>query len=122
MKSAAFVLAALIGTASLAQSAPPADAFAPDVPRLRASIAGNSFDWHPADSGVGDANVTARVEYTEGGVAISNASNGAFNKGPWRIEGGRLCVRWEKLPRLATTSASQETRCGCAMRAGSGLI
>jgi hypothetical protein len=96
---AALAFAGLAVTTSWAQApagGPPADAFAPDPPKLRAVVAGNTFEWHTRDSGRAAApNTTARMEFTEGGLVISNLSSGTFDRGTWKVEGANLCFQWQ---------------------------
>lgn len=99
MKSLAVALASVLASVSFAQvspAAPPADAMVPDEARLVAAVAGHVFQWHSEDSGR-STGVTARLQYRESGVVINEASNGYFDTGTWRVEGSKLCAKWQKL-------------------------
>jgi hypothetical protein len=97
VKSLAFALAAGLASISFAQvgpASPPEDALVPDQARLRAAVEGHEFQWRPEDSGRAGRGVTARVQYRDGGLVLSELSTGAFDTGTWTVEGSKLCVRW----------------------------
>jgi hypothetical protein len=98
MRFLAIALASVVASVSYAQAspaAPPADAVVPDQARLRAAVAGHAFQWHSEDSGR-SRGVTARLQYRESGVVIDETDNGYFDTGTWRVEGSKLCAKWQK--------------------------
>lgn len=101
MKVLALAFAGLFVSTSWAQApagAPPADAFTPDQPKLRVAVSGQTFNWHTRDSGRStDPNTTSRMEFTEGGLVISNLSSGTFDRGTWSVKGASLCFQWQNL-------------------------
>jgi hypothetical protein len=98
MKSLAIALASVLASVSFAQvspAAPPAGALVPDQARLLAAVSGRVFHWRSEDSGR-STGITARLQYRESGVVINEASNGFFDTGTWRVEGSKLCAKWQK--------------------------
>lgn len=88
---------------AIAQSAMPtefpADATIPTASDLRARLAGKAFIVKPASG------PSWRLDYKENGFVFLNVSTGRADKGQWRVEDGKLCSEWTKVP-----SGCSETR------------